>query len=233
FTFLNKREPFISELVAVISDQMGDFFPEIRQQQTLVTNVSREEEAAFLRTLDQGLQLLDAVVQNTSGDQVSDELAFDLYDTFGFPKDLTALILKERGMQYAEAGFDKAMQAQKSRSRAASEVATGDWTVLMGGNIETFVGYDTLVQTSRISRYRVVDSKKDGKMFQIVLDSTPFYPEGGGQVGDRGWLISGSQRIEVLDTKKENNLILHFTKLLPSDLHAPIQAEVSSDLRAK
>ncbi len=233
FTFLGTREPFICELVAVLSDQMGDFFPEIRQQQTLVTNVIREEEAAFLRTLDQGLQLLDEVIRNTKGDQVSGEKAFELYDTFGFPKDLTALILKERGMHYDEAGFNKAMQAQKSRSRAASEVATGDWTVLIGGNIETFVGYDTLEQTARISRYRIVDSKKDGKMFQIVLDSTPFYPEGGGQVGDRGWLISGSQRIEVRDTKKENNLILHFTKSLPSDLDAPLKAEVSSDLRAK
>jgi len=180
FTFLNTKEPFIYELVAVLSNQMSEFFPEIKSQQTLVTNVIREEEASFLRTLDQGLQLLENVMNQTTGTEISGEKAFELYDTFGFPIDLTALILRERGYQLDEAGFEKAMQEQKSRSRAASEVSTEDWSVLIPGNIETFVGYDQTENEVKISRIRKVDSKKDGVLYQIVLDSTPFYPEGGG-----------------------------------------------------
>ena len=142
FTFLDKKEPFIFELVEILSRQMGDFFPEIRSQQSLVTNVIKEEETSFLRTLDQGLQLLENVVGQTQGKEVPGEKAFELYDTFGFPKDLTALILKEKGMSFNEVDFDKAMQVQKMRSRAASEVSTDDWTILTEGNTESFVGYD-------------------------------------------------------------------------------------------
>ena len=231
FTFLGTKEAFINQLVAVLADQMGEFFPEIKKQQTLVTNVIREEEASFLRTLDQGIQLLDNVMQNTSGKEVSGEKAFELYDTFGFPIDLTALILRERGFSLDEAGFDKAMQEQKSRSRAASEVSTDDWKILVDGNIESFIGYDQTENEVKITRIRKVDSKKDGVLYQIVLDATPFYPEGGGQVGDKGTLVSANESIEIIDTKKENNLILHFTKKLPENVNASFVAKVNTDLR--
>ncbi len=231
FTFLNTKEPFINKLVEVLANQMGEFFPEIKSQQQLVTNVIREEEASFLRTLDQGLQLLDNVIAQTKGEEVSGAKAFELYDTFGFPKDLTALILKEKGMSFNEAEFDASMQEQKNRSRAASEVSTEDWSVLIPGNVETFVGYDQLENDVKITRIRKVDSKKDGILYQIVLDSTPFYPEGGGQVGDKGTLVSANETIEIIDTKKENNLILHFAKQLPENIEAGFVAKVNTDLR--
>jgi alanyl-tRNA synthetase len=232
FTFLNTKEPFIYQLVAVLADQMGDFFPEIRKQQGLVTNVIREEETSFLRTLDQGLQLLDNVIATNQGKEVPGAKAFELYDTFGFPIDLTALILRERGFSLDEAGFDKAMQEQKARSRAASEVSTDDWKILVEGNTETFVGYDQTESEAKITRIRKVDSKKDGVMYQIVLDSTPFYPEGGGQVGDKGVLVSANETIHIIDTKKENNLILHFTKKLPENVNGVFVAKVDSKLRS-
>jgi alanyl-tRNA synthetase len=232
FTFLNKKEPFINELVEVLSVQMGGFFPEIKSQQSLVTNVIKEEEASFLRTLDQGLQLLDNVIAQTSGNEVSGVKAFELYDTFGFPKDLTALILKERGMSFNETEFDAAMQEQKNRSRAASEVSTEDWTILVSGNVERFVGYDQLENEVKITRIRKVNSKKDGDLYQIVLDATPFYPEGGGQVGDKGVLVSANETIEIIDTKKENNLILHFAKQLPENVNGTFTVKVNTELRS-
>lgn len=232
FTFLNTKEPFIFKLVAVLADQMGEFFPEIKKQQGLVTNVIREEETSFLRTLDQGLQLLDNVIATNQGKEVPGAKAFELYDTFGFPIDLTALILRERGFSLDEAGFDKAMQEQKTRSRAASEVSTDDWKILVEGNTETFVGYDQTESEAKITRIRKVDSKKDGVMYQIVLDSTPFYPEGGGQVGDKGVLVSANETIQIIDTKKENNLILHFTKKLPENVNGVFVAKVDSKLRS-
>lgn len=231
FTFLDKKEPFINELVSVLSSQMGEFFPEIKSQENLVTNVIREEEASFLRTLDQGLQLLDNVIAQTEGNEVSGEKAFELYDTFGFPKDLTALILKEKGMTYNEEEFDAELQKQKARSRAAGEVATDDWTVIIDGNVETFVGYDQLENEVKITRYRKVNSKKDGIQYQIVLNNTPFYPEGGGQVGDRGVLQSANESIEILDTRKENNLILHIAKQLPENIEGVFTAKVNATLR--
>jgi alanyl-tRNA synthetase len=231
FTFLGTKEPFINKLVEVLANQMGEFFPEIKSQQQLVTNVIREEEASFLRTLEQGLQLLDKVVAETSGKEVSGAKAFELYDTFGFPIDLTALILREKGYDLDEAGFNVAMQEQKARSRAASEVSTEDWNVLISGNVETFVGYDQTENNVKITRIRKVDSKKDGVLYQIVLDNTPFYPEGGGQVGDKGTLVSANETIEIIDTKKENNLILHFAKQLPENVEAGFVAKVNTDLR--
>jgi len=231
FTFLGTKEPFIHELVAVLANQMGEFFPEIKKQQTLVTNVIREEEASFLRTLDQGLQLLDNVIANTKGKEVDGAKAFELYDTFGFPKDLTALILKERGFRLDEVGFEKAMQEQKNRSRAASEVSTDDWKIVVEGNTETFVGYDQTENEVKITRIRKIDSKKDGVLYQIVLNNTPFYPEGGGQVGDKGTLVTANETIEIIDTKKENNLILHFTKQLPENVSASFVAKVNTNLR--
>jgi alanyl-tRNA synthetase len=231
FTFLNTKEPFINKLVEVLANQMGEFFPEIKSQQQLVTNVIREEEASFLRTLDQGLQLLENVVAETTGKEVSGAKVFELYDTFGFPKDLTALILKEKGFSYNEEEFEVELQKQKTRSRAASEVSTEDWNVLIPGNVETFVGYDQLENDVKITRIRKVDSKKDGILYQIVLDNTPFYPEGGGQVGDKGTLVSANETIEIIDTKKENNLILHFAKQLPENIEAGFVAKVNNDLR--
>ncbi|MBP9849583.1 MAG: alanine--tRNA ligase [Flavobacterium sp.] len=231
FTFLGTKEPFINKLVEVLANQMGEFFPEIKSQQQLVTNVIREEEASFLRTLEQGLQLLENVMAETSGKEVSGAKAFELYDTFGFPIDLTALILREKGYDLDEAGFNVAMQEQKARSRAASEVSTEDWNVLIPGNVETFVGYDQTANEVKITRIRKVDSKKDGVLYQIVLDNTPFYPEGGGQVGDKGTLVSANETIEIIDTKKENNLILHFAKQLPENIEVGFVAKVNTDLR--
>ncbi len=232
FTFLNTKEPFIYQLVEVLAHQMGEFFPEIKAQKQLVTNVIREEEASFLRTLDQGLQLLDNVIAKTKGSEVSGAKAFELYDTFGFPKDLTALILKEKNLSFNESEFDASMQEQKSRSRAASEMSTDDWTILVEGNTEIFVGYDQVENEVKITRYRKIDSKKDGVLYQIVLDTTPFYPEGGGQVGDKGTLVSTNEAIEIIDTKKENNLILHFTKKLPENVNSSFIAKVNQDLRS-
>lgn len=231
FTFLDTKEPFIYQLVEVLANQMGEFFPEIKKQQTLVTNVIREEEASFLRTLEQGLQLLDTVIAETNGKEVSGVKVFELYDTFGFPKDLTGLILKERGLSYNEEEFDIELKKQKDRSRAASEVSTDDWKVLVDGNVETFVGYDQIENDVKITRIRKVDSKKDGVLYQIVLNNTPFYPEGGGQVGDKGILVSANEEIEIIDTKKENNLILHITKQLPENIEASFVAKVNTNLR--
>jgi alanyl-tRNA synthetase len=238
FTFLNTKEAFIYKLVETLCSQMGSSFPEIIAQKNLVMNVIREEENSFLRTLDQGLQLLENVIIEAdsvppSGVRgISGQKAFELYDTFGFPIDLTALILRERGYELDEAGFDKAMLEQKTRSRAASEVSTEDWTLLTEGNTETFVGYDLAENEVKITRYRKIDSKKDGVLFQIVLNNTPFYPEGGGQVGDKGILVSANESIEIIDTKKENNLILHLAKKLPENVNASFVAKVNQDLRS-
>jgi alanyl-tRNA synthetase len=240
FTFLNTKEPFIYELVAVLSNQMSEFFPEIKSQQTLVTNVIREEEASFLRTIENGLSKINHSIGliNTLKDEgvhpeklISGNVAFELYDTFGFPLDLTELIARENEFSVDIAGFNVAMQEQKSRSRAASEVSTEDWSVLIPGNVETFVGYDQTENEVKISRIRKIDSKKDGVLYQIVLDTTPFYPEGGGQVGDKGTLVSANESIEIIDTKKENNLILHLAKQLPENVTASFVAKVNTDLR--
>ena len=231
FTFLNKKDPFIFELVDVLAEQMGAFFPEIISQRELVKNVMKEEEASFLRTLDQGLHLLDSVIDQTKGTVIDGSKAFELYDTYGFPIDLTALILREKGYELDHEGFDVAMKAQKDRSRAASEVSKDDWKIVIEGNTETFEGYDQTENEVKITRIRKVDSKKEGTLYQIVLDHTPFYPEGGGQVGDKGVLVSANEEIEILDTKKENNLILHFTKKLPENIEATFLAKVNTELR--
>jgi len=236
FTFLNTKEAFIYQLVETLSNQMGSSFPEIISQKNLVINVIREEENSFLRTLDQGLQLLENVIKSTQETVVSGQKAFELYDTFGFPIDLTALILRERNLELDEAGFDKAMLEQKTRSRAASEMSTDDWTILIPENVETFVGYDQIETEVKITRYRKIDSKKDGILYQIVLDNTPFYPEGGGQVGDKGILTptlsKGEGVIEIIDTKKENNLILHFAKKLPENVNGSFVAKVNQNSRS-
>ena len=234
FTFLNQKDPFIYELVATLTNQMGSAFPELKKQKNLITNVIKEEEQSFLRTLDQGLLLLDQVIANAKDKSISGAKVFELYDTYGFPKDLTALILSERGYTMDEAGFDKELQKQKERSRAATKVETGDWVELRQDDEEEFVGYDTLSAPVTITRYREVASKKEGKLYQLVFNVTPFYPEGGGQVGDKGYLeAANGEVVYIIDTKKENNLIVHFAKNLPRNPEANFKAVVDEKQRAR
>ena len=234
FTFLNTKEPFIFKLVETLSKQMGEAFPELKKEKNLITNVIKEEEASFLRTLDQGLVLLENIIQATTGKEVSGTKAFELYDTFGFPIDLTSLILRERGYGLNEAQFEEELQKQKERSRAATKVATGDWVLLEDDTEEEFVGYDTLESQVRITRYRKTESKKDGALYQLVFNLTPFYPEGGGQVGDKGYLEApNGEVVYIIDTKKENNLIVHFTKNLPRHTEDTFKAVVDQKQRAR
>jgi alanyl-tRNA synthetase len=234
FTFLNQKEAFIYKLVPTLVNQMGSSFPELVSQKQLITNVIKEEEQSFLRTLDQGLQLLEGIIKNTVGKIVSGKKAFELFDTFGFPVDLTALILSERDMDLDEAEFNTEMQKQKERSRSAASLETDDWVILEEDAEEEFIGYDLLEATVHITRYRKITSKKDGKLYQLVFNMTPFYPEGGGQVGDKGYLeVDNSNVIYIVDTKKENNLIVHYAKSLPLDLHAKFKAIVDSKQRQR
>jgi len=232
FTFLNKKEPFIYRLVDVLSEKIGKAFPELKSQKQLIENVIKEEEASFLRTLDQGLVLLNRIVEETKNDTVSGEKAFELYDTYGFPIDLTALILSEKGLKLDEEGFNVELEKQKTRSRAASEMSTDDWTILVDDTEQEFIGYDALEANVKITRFRKVTSKKDGDMYQLVFNLTPFYPEGGGQVGDKGYLEdTHGDVVYVLDTKKESNVIIHFTKNLPKHLDETFKAVVDSKQR--
>ncbi|WP_445955561.1 alanine--tRNA ligase [Yeosuana sp.] len=234
FTFLNQKEPFIYRLIEVLTEKMGHAFPELKAQKQLIENVIREEEQSFLRTLDQGLVLLNRIVDESDKDIISGEKAFTLYDTYGFPFDLTSLILREKGLQIDEVGFHSEMQKQKKRSRAASEMSTEDWTVLLDDSEEEFIGYDALEANVKLTRYRKVISKKSGDMYQLVFNLTPFYPEGGGQVGDKGYLegVYGDV-VYILDTKKENNVIIHFAKNLPKHLNESIKAVVDAKQRKR
>lgn len=232
FTFLDKKEPFIYRLVDVLSKKMGTAFPEIKAQKQLIENVIKEEEASFLRTLEQGLILLNGIVEETKGDTVSGEKAFELYDTYGFPIDLTALILSEKNFKLDEKGFEEQLQIQKNRSRKASETSTEDWTILVDDAEQEFIGYDALEANVKITRYRKVTSKKEGDMYQLVFNLTPFYAEGGGQVGDKGYLKDNhGDTVYIVDTKKENNVIIHFTKNLPDNLNDTFKAVVDQKQR--
>ncbi|MRX67070.1 alanyl-tRNA synthetase [Flavobacterium resistens] len=234
FTFLGTKEPFIFKLVETLSEQMGDSFPEIRTQKALCSNVIREEENSFLRTLDQGLILLDAVILNNAGDTIDGKKAFELYDTYGFPIDLTALILSEKGLKLDEKGFQEQLQLQKERSRAASKVTAGDWNVIVEDDIQEFVGYDRLSQQVKITKYRRVESVKDGEIFQLVFNATPFYGESGGQTGDKGYLeAQNGDIIYIIDTKKENNQTIHLTQSLPENITGTFNAVVDAIQRAK
>ncbi|OWW26143.1 alanine--tRNA ligase [Zobellia sp. OII3] len=234
FTFLNTKEPFMYRLVNVLTEDMGGAFPELKEQRQLIENVIKEEEYSFLKTLEQGLVLLDQVILNVKGKEVDGRKAFELYDTYGFPIDLTALILSEKGLTLDEKGFELAMQEQKNRSKSASEISKDDWEVLSSDLEQEFVGYDMLETNVKLVKYRKVTSKKAGEQYQLVFNLTPFYPEGGGQVGDKGYLeMPNGDVVYILDTKKENNEIIHFTKNLPADLNGTFRAVVDKKQRER
>lgn len=232
FTFLDQDEPFIYRLVDVLIKKMGQAFPELKEQRQLIENVIKEEEASFLRTLDQGLVLLDGIIKGATSKEISGAKVFELKDTYGFPEDLTELILREQGYTYNKADFKQKLKAQQDRGKQASELKSDDWTVLVEDQEQEFVGYDTLEAQVKLTRYRKVTSKKDGELYQLVFNLTPFYAEGGGQVGDKGYLedVHGDV-VYILDTKKENNVIVHFTKNLPNDLNSSFKASVDAKQR--
>ncbi|GHT21690.1 alanine--tRNA ligase [Bacteroidia bacterium] len=228
YTFLGQKRPFMHRLIPVLIASMGDAYPELSAQRDLIEKVIKEEEDSFLRTLETGIRLLDKKIQEAkaAGTQtISGVDAFTLYDTYGFPLDLTELILREQDMQADKAGFDVEMQKQKERARNAAAVETGDWVTVKNGDSE-FVGYDFTESDAQILRYRQV-KQKNADYYQIVLDQTPFYAEMGGQAGDSGWLTdSNGNKIEIFDTKRENNLAVHLTKRLPADVTDTFQATV-------
>lgn len=225
YTFLDFRQAFMYQLVAVLAEQYDGVFPELIAQQDLVTNVIREEEQSFLRTLENGLKRLEQIKNNTKGKIISGEQAFELYDTYGFPFDLTSLIARESDLSVDENGFQKEMQVQKNRSKDASKTETGDWIVVNEGQEVSFIGYDVAENETRILRYREVKGKK-GNQIQLVLEQTPFYAESGGQVGDVGTLHIEGELVKVLDTKKENDLIVHFIDQLPENIYAKVSCKV-------
>ena len=232
FTFLNKKEPFIHKLVETLGQQMGKVFPELIKEQQLALNVIREEENSFLKTLEQGLILLESILKNSKNKKIEGNKAFELYDTFGFPFDLTSLIANERGFTVDKKGFEASMELQKSRSREAAASKVGDWVVIKEDDAEEFVGYDYLNTQVKITRYRKMNSSKEGDFYELVFNLTPFYPEGGGQVGDKGYLESGKGDIfYILNTRKENNLILHQTKSIPDNLDGNFTAVVDEKQR--
>jgi alanyl-tRNA synthetase len=231
YTFLDQKEPFIFALVKTLSDQMGDAFLELKDQQDLIRNVIKEEEQSFLKTLSQGLVMLEQLMKSNTNKQLSGAKAFELYDTFGFPVDLTALILSENNMTLDVDAFEIEMEQQKARSRAAAQVETEDWIDLREDDEQEFVGYDLLITPVKIVRYRKITTKS-GSLFQLVFNLTPFYPEGGGQVGDKGYLEAPNGNVTyITDTKKENNLIIHVANQLPTDLNATFTAVVDEQKR--
>ena len=234
FTFLGQKNAFIHLLVATLEQQMGDAFPELKREQKLAFNVIREEENSFLKTLDQGLLLLDTILKGSKNNVLEGAKAFELYDTYGFPYDLTALIASERGFTVDEAGFHTSMEQQKNRSRAAASSKAGDWVVLQQDELEEFIGYDHLEAQVKITRYRKMTTAKEGDFYQLVFNLTPFYPEGGGQVGDKGYLEAANGDIYyIINTKKENNLIIHYTQTLPTKLDDGFKAVVDGKQRLR
>jgi alanyl-tRNA synthetase len=245
FAFLDLKEAFIHEFVPVLVAQMGDVFPELKKQKDLVVNVIREEETSFLRTLASGIIKFNDYIESNQKIQnkidppssilhplvIDGAFAFELYDTYGFPVDLTQLMAKEAGWEVDMEGFSKGLAEQKTRSRQAAQVDTADWVILnpqSSGN--TFTGYDSLSEETEIVRYRKVKTK-EGEFFHVVLDRTPFYAESGGQVGDRGWLVSVDKKFEITGTLREHDLILHLMKTVPEDLSLPVVATVDDAKR--
>ncbi len=232
YTFLGRREAFMYSLLPVLIETMGDAYPELVAQKTLIEKVIKEEEESFLRTLETGIRLLDKKMEETKAagkTVISGVDAFTLYDTYGFPLDLTELILRENGMEVNIEEFNAEMQKQKERARNAAAIETGDWVVLKEGEAK-FVGYDLFECEAEILRYRKI-KQKNKELFQIVLDQTPFYAEMGGQVGDTGWLIADDEKLDVIDTKRENNLPVHFVTRLPKDVTVTFTAKINEKKR--
>ena len=232
YTFLSQKEAFMYKLLPVLIEQMGDAYPELVAQKVLIEKVIKEEEDAFLRTLETGIRLLEKKIEEVKAagsNTLSGSDAFTLYDTYGFPLDLTELILREHGLDVNIDEFNSEMQKQKERARNAAAVETGDWVILKEGETE-FVGYDFFECDAEILRYRQV-KQKNKTLYQIVLDKTPFYAEMGGQVGDTGWLINGDEKVSVIDTKRENNLPIHIVEKLPEDVTAAFTAKVNEKKR--
>jgi len=231
YSFLNIKEPFINELVAVLVDQMGDFFQELKAQQDIITKVIREEEDSFLRTLAKGIQRFDNYLGLANDKTIDGKFAFELYDTFGFPIDLTELLALENGFHIDMPGFTEALLKQKERSRAAGKIVADDWKHIREDDVEEFVGYDRTEAEAFIVKYRKVLTK--GKeMYQLVFHITPFYPEGGGQIGDTGYIETPFEKVEIVDTKKENNLIIHYVDQLPEDYYTKFKAVVNTKVRS-
>ena len=230
YTYLGFEQPFLAKLLPVLESQFEGVFPELQAQHDFVAKVITEEESSFFKTLSTGLKLIDELIKNSSTDIIDGRKAFELYDTFGFPLDLTQLILSEKSMKVDIAGFNQAMKEQKERSRNAEQVDQSDWIVLVESDLTKFLGYDTLEAEVRITKYRQVE-RKGKKEYQVVLDQTPFYAESGGQVGDVGYLQDGAAKYSVTNTSKENQLFIHTLKHLPSDPKATLTAFVSESKR--
>ena len=232
FTFLDFKKPFLNTLVPVLADQFADVFPELKAQQDFVAKVIEEEETAFLRTLDNGLKRIESQLENfrSQGNLIDGRIAFELYDTFGFPLDLTALIAREQGLTVDEVGFGKEMEQQKARSKKDAAKETSDWVEIQPGAGSEFVGYDQHQAEAQVVKYREV-AAKNKKLYQVVLDHTPFYAESGGQVGDTGTLSINGEKIKVLDTKKENDLTIHLVDKLPDNLQGPVLGAIDSNRR--
>lgn len=233
YTFLNQDEPLLYKLVPELVAIMGESYPEIVSQENLIVKVIHEEEHSFLRTLEKGIGLLDEIVKKTveaKQKTISGKTVFELYDTYGFPPDLTQLIVKEHNLEIDTPGFDKEMLKQKSRSREDAVKEAGDWTVLHSSQEHEFVGYDQLSAEIKINRYRKV-KLKGNVFFQLIFDKTPFYAESGGQVGDKGYIESNNERVEIIDTIKENDLTIHLSKKLPSVPDITFNAVVNSGQR--
>ena len=235
FSFLNLKHPFVFSLVSTMVKQMGDAFPELKTQQVLIEKVIKEEEEAFLRTLEKGMIRLSDIVNQTKGSEIDGDLVFELFDTFGFPADLTALILAEEGKTYNTETFEAALIKQKERSRNATQMISSDWIVTENEDtgLTTFEGYDNLELTVKLLRWRQVQ-QKNKTIYQLVFDKTPFYPEGGGQIGDTGYVEDENKnRLYIFDTKKENTLIVHFSEKSPETLKGNLFAKVDEDKRKK
>jgi alanyl-tRNA synthetase len=229
YSYLNYKQPLLFQLVPILAKQFENVFPELHKQEEFVAKVVKEEEDAFLRTLDKGLKKIDEIISTASSDSartINGKAAFELFDTYGFPIDLTRLIASENNLQVDEAAFEAEMKQQKDRSRAAGTVDAEDWITVNDVASSKFVGYDSLEVKTKVVKYRKVKAK--GKeAYQITLEQTPFYAESGGQVGDTGVLDFGGEKVNVIDTKKENDLIIHFTETLPGDLKKEVQAAVN------
>jgi alanyl-tRNA synthetase len=226
YTYLDYKQPLLFQLVPILATQFAEVFPELHAQEAFVTKVVKEEEDSFLRTLDKGLKRMDELMKASNRKTIEGKSAFELFDTYGFPIDLTRLIAQENDLAVDENGFEAEMQQQKNRSRAATAIDAADWIIVNESNSQTFTGYTSTKETTKVTKYRKVTAKGTTG-FQLVLETTPFYAESGGQVGDTGVLEFNDSSIEVIDTKKENNLIIHFTSALPASLEGSVVAKVN------